>query len=286
MFRFCNLCAILVDFTDMALPPRDQRHQYLMYKGLQYSDADIVDFEARLARIYRREVHRVQVFDFGGLPDLMAEGLSARMLMEHRDAQGVSLFTSRAWRQLFDIRGLLVHELILEFFSTFRFGETILDLDKAGALQFQLGGGFSSVGDFMNSLSTRHIRDLFLGSAQEVADAADGALGVDLDVVGERVAGDVHEIHGALAEQRKVIVAMARYFSRFTVWANSGIAQLLDSARVIYMPYSETRIQSRGAPRIVKEYRRILVEEFNNLALGSVGVLKLQDGCSTRILAQ
>ncbi|GJY04857.1 hypothetical protein Tco_0370797 [Tanacetum coccineum] len=28
------------------------------------------------------------VFDFGGLPDLMAEGLSARMLMEHMDAQG------------------------------------------------------------------------------------------------------------------------------------------------------------------------------------------------------
>ncbi|GJW88345.1 hypothetical protein Tco_0163685 [Tanacetum coccineum] len=55
------------------------------YEGLKYSDADIVDFEVRLARIYKREVHRVQVFDFGGLPDLMAEGLSARMLMEHRD---------------------------------------------------------------------------------------------------------------------------------------------------------------------------------------------------------
>ncbi|GKD94200.1 hypothetical protein Tco_1374037, partial [Tanacetum coccineum] len=32
---------------------------------------------------------RVQVFDFRGLPDLMDEGLSARMLMEHRDAQGI-----------------------------------------------------------------------------------------------------------------------------------------------------------------------------------------------------
>ncbi|GKC66071.1 hypothetical protein Tco_1098669 [Tanacetum coccineum] len=61
----------------MALPPREQRHLFL----------------------------RVQVFDFGGLPDLMAEGLSARMLMEHRDAQGA-----------------------------------ILDLDTLGALQFQLGG--------------------------------------------------------------------------------------------------------------------------------------------------
>ncbi|GJS70964.1 hypothetical protein Tco_0703805 [Tanacetum coccineum] len=45
-----------------------------------------------------------------GLPDLMAEGLSARMLMEHRDAQGVSLFNSRAWRQLFDIRRPLAPE--------------------------------------------------------------------------------------------------------------------------------------------------------------------------------
>ncbi|GJS07700.1 hypothetical protein Tco_0364496 [Tanacetum coccineum] len=59
-----------------------------------YTDADIADFEARLTRIYRREVHRVQVFNFGGLPDLMAEGLSARMLMEHRDAQGQSVFTN------------------------------------------------------------------------------------------------------------------------------------------------------------------------------------------------
>nr|GEZ16958.1 hypothetical protein [Tanacetum cinerariifolium] len=42
------------------------------------------------------------------------------MLMEHKDAQGQIVFTSRAWRRLFDIRGPLVHELILEFFSTFR----------------------------------------------------------------------------------------------------------------------------------------------------------------------
>ncbi|GKC52674.1 hypothetical protein Tco_1075419 [Tanacetum coccineum] len=124
----------------MALLPRELRHPFLRYEGLQYTEADIKDFEIRLTRIYRREVHRMQVFDFGGLSDLMAEGLSGRMLMEHRDAQGVSLFTSRAWRRLFDIRGLLVHELILKFFSTFRFGQAILDLDTPRALQFQLGG--------------------------------------------------------------------------------------------------------------------------------------------------
>ncbi|GJX03828.1 hypothetical protein Tco_0189744 [Tanacetum coccineum] len=142
--------------------PRDQRYQYLRYEGLQYTDVDIVDFE----------------------------GLSARMLMEHRDAQGVSLFTSRAWRQLFDIRGPLLHKLILEFFSTFRFGEVVTDLETVGALQFQLGGArsrlswrqfilalglhtdeemktvrfrISSVGDFLSTaLSYTTIRDLIL----------------------------------------------------------------------------------------------------------------------------
>ncbi|GJR93828.1 hypothetical protein Tco_0266002 [Tanacetum coccineum] len=73
----------------MALPPRNQRHRYLRFEGLQYTDADIMDFETR-------------------------------MLMEHRDAQGQGVFTSRSWRSLFKIRGLLIHELILEFFSTFR----------------------------------------------------------------------------------------------------------------------------------------------------------------------
>ncbi|GJT80215.1 hypothetical protein Tco_1054557 [Tanacetum coccineum] len=73
---------------DMALPPRDQRYQYLRFEVLEYTDADIMDFEERLGRIYDTEIHRVQVFNFGGLNDLMVEGLSGRMMMEHKDAQG------------------------------------------------------------------------------------------------------------------------------------------------------------------------------------------------------
>ncbi|GKE97265.1 hypothetical protein Tco_1582120, partial [Tanacetum coccineum] len=105
---------------------REQRHRFLIYEGLEYPDTNIVDFEGRLARIHMREVHRVSVFDFEGLPDLIAEGLTARMMMEHHDEAGVSVFTSKAWRRMFDIRGPLVHELILEFFCTFRFGQATL----------------------------------------------------------------------------------------------------------------------------------------------------------------
>ncbi|GJS03641.1 hypothetical protein Tco_0320149 [Tanacetum coccineum] len=124
----------------MALPPRYQRHRYLRFEGLGYTDVNITDFEERLGKIYDREIHRVQVFDFGGLIDLMDEGLS----------------------------GPLVHELILEFFSMFRFGEVVLDLDTTGALQLQLRGlrrhiRISSTGDFLGTApSYTSIRDLMI----------------------------------------------------------------------------------------------------------------------------
>ncbi|GJS40985.1 hypothetical protein Tco_0566028 [Tanacetum coccineum] len=130
-----NEIDIIQSSGDMALSTRDQRHQYHRFEGLHYTDADIADFETRLGKIYRKEIHKVHVFDFGGLTDLMDEGLRGRMLMEYKDAQGQGVFISRAWRRLFEIQGLLVHELILEFFSTFRFGEAVVDLDTTGALQ-------------------------------------------------------------------------------------------------------------------------------------------------------
>nr|GEW40985.1 hypothetical protein [Tanacetum cinerariifolium] len=32
---------------DITLPPRDKRHQYLRFEGLEYTDADIADFDER-----------------------------------------------------------------------------------------------------------------------------------------------------------------------------------------------------------------------------------------------
>ncbi|GKC50854.1 hypothetical protein Tco_1073599 [Tanacetum coccineum] len=69
MIKIYYLCANLINFANIALPPRYQRHQYLRYEGLQYTDVDIANFEMRLARIYKREVHRVQIPDKGDLRD-------------------------------------------------------------------------------------------------------------------------------------------------------------------------------------------------------------------------
>ncbi|GKC85420.1 hypothetical protein Tco_1141137 [Tanacetum coccineum] len=49
-----------------------------------------------------------------------------------------------------------------------------------------------------------------------------------------RVEEEVHDIRGALGEQREVMDAMAEDLSRFTVWAAGGISQLLDYAGATY----------------------------------------------------
>ncbi|GJT04792.1 hypothetical protein Tco_0839254, partial [Tanacetum coccineum] len=83
-----NEIDIILFSMDVApLPPREQRHLFFRYQGLEYTDADIANFEER-------------------------------MVMEHRDVASVVVFTSRAWGRLFDTRGPLVWELILEFLST------------------------------------------------------------------------------------------------------------------------------------------------------------------------
>ncbi|GJU13356.1 hypothetical protein Tco_1135752 [Tanacetum coccineum] len=93
---------------DMALPQRDQRHPYLRFEGLKYTDADIHTFEDRLERIFRRQIHRVQVLDFAGLTEGLGEDVDNRLRMVHSDEQGHDIFVSDAWRWLLDIKGPLV----------------------------------------------------------------------------------------------------------------------------------------------------------------------------------
>ncbi|GJT52021.1 hypothetical protein Tco_0978178, partial [Tanacetum coccineum] len=108
------------DIPDMAqLPPRDQRHPWLRYKGQEYTDVVIHDYEARLGTIFGRQVNRVHVLDFEGLTDEMRQTLTDRLRMVHTGTKGQVLFTSDAWKRVFGIRGLLVQELILCLFHRF-----------------------------------------------------------------------------------------------------------------------------------------------------------------------
>ncbi|GJR70369.1 putative reverse transcriptase domain-containing protein [Tanacetum coccineum] len=296
-----------------ALPPRYQRHQYLRYEGLQYTNVDIADFEMRLARIYKREVHR----------------------------------------RIFNIRGPLVHKLILKCFSTFRFGEAVLDLDTTAgfdlywaesARQIPNKGdlrdywiGISSTGDFLGTTpSYTSIRDLTLrmchrlitcsiegrSQAPEKVTVTDlfylrgmdigsfvarlaehfgllteerlqGLIVIDATIDDEgvmavpapvqapqppppaagpawtmaqrlaRVEEDVHEIRKALVGLGSGTPAMQTFRSRMRGIPDAGLTDLAE----------RKEIDNVG-------------EESTIWKFGSVGVLKPQDGCSTRILTQ
>ncbi|GKC75928.1 hypothetical protein Tco_1126702 [Tanacetum coccineum] len=70
----------------------------------------------------------------------MRQTMGDRLRMVYIGDEGHELFTSHAWRKLFEIRALLVQEFILEFFSTYRMSDTEKGLDVADTLCFQLGG--------------------------------------------------------------------------------------------------------------------------------------------------
>nr|GEU66899.1 hypothetical protein [Tanacetum cinerariifolium] len=258
------------DYARMLQRPR---HQYLRYEGLQYTDPDIADFETRLAR----------------------------------DAHGQSVFTSQAWRQLFDIRGPLVHELILEFFSTFR----LIGCSTAGRSQApkkEEVGAMISGSQFVARLAEhcallieetlrvdgdcarppyyRHdqggkaanmheLDDTWAwvpigparqeGEARGVAKEALMTPGVGAEDEempqampppprnqGKRIAileEEVRGIHEALQGQREVLDSMACDFSRFTTWTITSLAQLMDSAGLPYMSYSESPVEYQRRTR-------------------------------------
>ncbi|GJR98216.1 hypothetical protein Tco_0270390 [Tanacetum coccineum] len=68
-------------------------------------------------------------------------------------------------------------------------------------------------------------------------DASAGALGRMA-----RLEEDVHEIRGVLTEQREVIDAMARNFSRFSKWVTTGLGRMMDRVGVTYISYAQTHV--------------------------------------------
>ncbi|GJR01856.1 hypothetical protein Tco_0524840 [Tanacetum coccineum] len=140
MVRIRNLCTDPVLFADMApLPPRDQRNPWLMYQVEGYTKDIVHNYGKRLEMIFGRSVNRVHVLDFARLTEGMRQTLAGKLRMVYTRDEGQELFTSHAWRILFEIRGPLVREFILEFLSTCMISDTEMGLDVVDTLCFQLG---------------------------------------------------------------------------------------------------------------------------------------------------
>ncbi|GJS11433.1 hypothetical protein Tco_0368229 [Tanacetum coccineum] len=80
------------------LPHHDMRHPWLRYQVEGYDEG--ITLDDRLSIVYTGD-------------------------------DGEALFTSHAWRRLFEVRGPLVREFMLEFFSTYRMSDTEMGLDVA-----------------------------------------------------------------------------------------------------------------------------------------------------------
>ncbi|GJU15387.1 hypothetical protein Tco_1143353, partial [Tanacetum coccineum] len=124
---------------DMAhLPAANQRHPWLRYEVEGYTPAIVHSYEQRHATICSRPVNWVHVLDFASLTPEMRHDLALRLRMVFT-REGQQVFVSHAWRRLFEIHGPLVQKFILEFLSTCRLSNTIMDLDTADTLCFYLG---------------------------------------------------------------------------------------------------------------------------------------------------
>ncbi|GJT32807.1 hypothetical protein Tco_0923226 [Tanacetum coccineum] len=100
--------------NDMApLLPRDQRHPWLRYEGLQYTVADITDFEGRLGKIYDRRIHRV----------LIAFSIAGRSQPPNK-VTSIDLFYLR----IMDVR--LLTEMILQGYTVIVRDLPVIDMDK------------------------------------------------------------------------------------------------------------------------------------------------------------
>ncbi|GJX94618.1 hypothetical protein Tco_0349204 [Tanacetum coccineum] len=125
------------DIVNMApLPHRDPRHPWLRYQVDRYDEGIVRSYEQRLETIWGRPVNRVHVLDFARLTDGMRPTLGDRLSMVYAGDDGQVLFTSHAWRMLFEVRASLVRELMMEFFSIYRISDIEMGLDVADTLCF------------------------------------------------------------------------------------------------------------------------------------------------------
>nr|GEX40399.1 hypothetical protein [Tanacetum cinerariifolium] len=332
----------------MALPLRDQKHQYLKYEGLQYTDADITDFKTRLGKIYRRESTRMlkdkvySLAELGGgylrleacwrrmswIDFILAMGLhiaeeiysvgfyaywaeSARKIPNKGDLsaywvgshqQGIFL-VHPSYTLIRDLMLRLCHRLItcsivgrsqavkkvtvtaLFYLRGMDVGSVNVPYMLACYLRLFASGGKQGVMIFRGQFVARLVRlqiyveldDTWawvasgperqqvamtgaLEAAKDAPVADEGASAVPALVQAPqpspptaglaktmaqrlaRVEEDVHEIRGALGEQREVLNSMACNFSQFSTWTVVGLSQMMSQAGVRYISYADFHI--------------------------------------------
>nr|GEZ25112.1 hypothetical protein [Tanacetum cinerariifolium] len=222
---------------DMALPYRNHRHSYLRFKGLEYTDVDIMNFEERL----------------GMLRD--------RLCLLAKLGGGYLRFEAHYYTILF--WSFLVR-LDLERRRLSRLDSMHTGLRVRGKSPTRgsdcLQGRISSVGDFLGTTpSYTSIKDPMLRlchmmiacsitrRSQAPDKPRDQRGNKLLRLVPLEVAEDALAVYeGALAilapVQREVLDSMAHDFSRFTTRTITRLSRMMDQAGVRYTSYADFQI--------------------------------------------
>ncbi|GJT33695.1 reverse transcriptase domain-containing protein [Tanacetum coccineum] len=134
----------------------------------------------------------------------MRQAFTVRMRMVYTGDEGQELFTSHAWRRLFEIRGSLVWEFMLEFFSTCRMSDIELRLDEVDTLCFQLGGA-------RHRMTWREfIMALGLHSAEEMAEDVFEAYWLgSMRAIPDK--GDLRDYYTAISSERDFLGVAPSY---------------------------------------------------------------------------
>ncbi|GJW84521.1 hypothetical protein Tco_0157666 [Tanacetum coccineum] len=273
-----NEVDIIQSLRDMALPPHDQRHQFLRYEGLQYTNGDIVDFNARLARIYRREgcsgnprqgdlrdywIGISSTGDFFGTTPSYTAIRDPILRMCHRLIVCSIAGRSQALEKvtvtdLFYLRGMDVGSvnvpyLLARYLRLFAAGR------KSGALIY--GSQFvARLAEHFGLLTEERLRGLtVITPALLVIDMTELVrlqICMEIDDTWDWVAqgperqpDDAAGAHKAAEDAPAVDDDMPQVvpppprtqdFSKFATWTVTSLAQMIDRAGVAYTSYSET----------------------------------------------
>nr|GEZ98820.1 hypothetical protein [Tanacetum cinerariifolium] len=214
------------------------------------------------------------------MPELMRDGLFGRMRMEHRDDASVVVFTSRAWEGLFDTRGPLVREVILEFLSTLRFREEMESLGFARYLSKseKMIPGKGDLHDYWRSISTDGD---FLGPPLSYTWIRDPVLRFCHRMMAHTIAGRSQEPEKkseAYIFGGQFVARLAEHFGFLTVEILGGLTVIASELLIIDMG-------AVGAPGVDEDALAIdegrLEEEVQGLRMDVVSLRRLVERSMT-----
>nr|GEZ36726.1 hypothetical protein [Tanacetum cinerariifolium] len=192
-------------------------------------------YEHRLETIFGREVNRVHVLDFAGLTDGMRQNLADRLSMIYTRDDGEALFTSHAWRRLFEVKGSLVRDFILEFLSTCRMGDTEMGLDAAAA---------GSPGATEDAPAADEAAQAVSAPVQAPQPPPLAPQHRNMSQRIDRLEEEVREMRLSIVGLREVVKSSITEQTRVSTWMIRCMMQLMDASGRTYQAFDSTLVSS------------------------------------------